>query len=195
VKFFIYSRILNILKPKPKIISQSHTQLFSEGWEAVSSNEKLHISLQKARQGLEWVIKVEDLSVLNKIPKGKLSRMLLPFKEDTDAKDQSKGGGNKGSPELDNIQGFESMDERIQLVQSAMNVRKFLRIKVADCADFEFLKDNLLLIIAFFQNLQCIFDQNQTKIVEKNNGRVLTLSEFLREELGQPIAHKFRVHA
>jgi len=81
------------------------------------------------------------------------------------------------------MQGFADIETRRSMVSAAMRVRKFLRIKVADCADFEFLKDNLLLILAFFQNL---------KNIHGTAASSLSLSKFLAVELGQPIAHKFR---
>merc|ERR1712050_348116 len=102
--------------------------------------------------------------------KGKLSRYLLPFNKDTDAKNQANVQNDLRSPELDQFTsaGLFPLEKRREMVQGALSVRRFLRVKVADDADMDLLKDSLRLILAFFQNLDTLILQQFNGQYEKH---------------------------
>ena len=101
---------------------------------AVDSEEAIDQTLESTRQGLAWVMDVEQLASQFGIMKGKLSRMLLPFNKDTDAKNQANVKSDLGSPDLDQFPNFP-LDKRAQMVRQALAVRKFLRVKVFHFGD------------------------------------------------------------
>ncbi|CAD7950480.1 unnamed protein product [Amoebophrya sp. A120] len=161
--------------------------LLTEGINAVNSKDRIDSTLQQAEQGLDWVQNVEKIAKQSGIMKGKLSRMLLPFNKDTDAKNQANVKSDLGSPELDALN--IPMEQRKQMVRQALAVRKFLRVKVADDADMDLLKDSLSLILAFFQNLdRLMLSLKDKSVIEPNMQR----DEFILKKMGVPFAHKFR---
>lgn len=91
-----------------------------------------------------------------------------------------------GSPELDSYD--IPLDERKKMVLQALRVRKFLRVKVADDADLDLLKDSLQLILAFFQNLDALMARLEGEGQLQQNTR----QTFIFAQLGEPFKHKFR---
>ncbi|CAD7946764.1 unnamed protein product [Amoebophrya sp. A25] len=161
--------------------------LLSQGIKAVDSETELEKTLQSAKDGLQWVADVEHFSQKCGIMKGRLSRLLLPFNKDTDAKDQANIKSDLGSPELDALK--IPMETRKQMVRQALKVRKFLRVKVADDADMDLLKDSLQLILAFMQNLH----QFMRMLADKGEiAASMPCSKFIVQKLGEPFKHKFR---
>mmetsp|Transcript_24515 Transcript_24515/g.61694 ORF Transcript_24515/g.61694 Transcript_24515/m.61694 type:complete len:1090 (+) Transcript_24515:99-3368(+) len=161
--------------------------LLTDGINAVNSGERIAETTGRAKSGLQWVHDVEHYAKTNGLMKGKLSRMLLPFNKDTDAKNQANVKSDLGSPELDHTN--IPLETRREMVREALNVRRFLRVKVADDADMDLLKDSLSLILAFFQNLSCLMTGLRAKGAIRED---MQTHEFILEKMGVPFAHKFR---
>ena len=77
--------------------------------------------------------------------------MFLPFNQNTDANNQGNvnSGAKYGDPQLDpwtirenNNKGLFTLDDRARMVSEAVKIRTFVRVKVSDDADLEFLKEN-----------------------------------------------------
>eukprot|EP00392_Amoebophrya_sp_AT5.2_P002381 g2386.t1 len=173
--------------------------LLTDGINAVNSGERIAETTGRAKSGLQWVHDVEHYAKTNGLMKGKLSRMLLPFNKDTDAKNQANVKSDLGSPELDHTN--IPLETRREMVREALNVRRFLRVKVADDADMDLLKDSLSLILVMKRrtsagnandgalNLSCLMTGLRAKGAIRED---MQTHEFILEKMGVPFAHKFR---
>lgn len=96
--------------------------LLQKGIDAVNTEAGFLETMNNTQRGLEWVRQVESYAQKWDVNKGKLSRMLLPFRENTDAQNQANinKSDNAGSPDLDKFD--ISREARVHLVKEALNV-------------------------------------------------------------------------
>lgn len=127
--------------------------LLHDGSEGIRDMEALLRTKQTAENCLSFLIRLEEWAKVLDMRKGQLSRLILPFDSTTSIDGQANGAllAPLGSCELD---GLIPNGERRKLVASAVILRRFIRIKVADCADLNQAFDSLKLIVKFVREMQ-----------------------------------------
>jgi len=143
--------------------------LLRDGLEALADDASIMATMKSVEACLNFLNVLEEHAQNLNIRKGALSRMLLPFDLETNSGDQASSAleAPLGSREL---QGLISDVERKELVAQAVELRRLIRIKVADCADVEQARESLKLTSSFLTELH-------RRAEEENR----TLTSLLRE--------------
>lgn len=132
--------------------------LLKDGLEAMYSDAAIEQTSVRSEEGLHFLDSLEQCAQRLRLRKGALSRMLLPFDNETSSNDQASSATALGSQELD---GLLSNEERRELVANAVSLRKLIRVKVADCADVEQAREGLKLTVSFLQALKRVASEEQ----------------------------------
>merc|ERR1719356_1410518 len=127
--------------------------LRKETVEALRDGSGVMDTLRVAEECVAYLGRLEDCARRLGMRKGQLSRLLLPFDSNTYTGDQASSASDTplGSPELD---GRLCDEERRRLVAGAMTLRRFVRVKLADCADIDQAGASLMLILQFLRTTQ-----------------------------------------
>jgi hypothetical protein len=118
--------------------------------EALLDGSGVTETLRVAEECVNYLERLEDSAERLRMRKGQLSRLLLPYDSNTSTSDQASCSP-VGSPELE---GRVSSEERRRLVAGAVTLRRFVRVKLADCADLDQARDSLLLVAKFLRTVQ-----------------------------------------
>jgi len=132
--------------------------LLKDGLEAMYSDAAIEQTSVRSEEGLRFLDRLESCAQRLRIRKGALSRMLLPFDNETSSNDQASSAIALGSQELE---GLLSNEERGELVAKAVSLRRLIRVKVADCADVEQAREGLKLTVSFLQALKRMASEEQ----------------------------------
>merc|ERR1712232_995779 len=124
--------------------------LLSDGLEALNGQAAILDTQTKAQQSLEYLEQLDKYSQQLGMRKGQLSRLILPFDVETSSNDQASTAGQVPR-ELAEVL---PLDEAESLVASAINLRKLIRVKVADCRDVEQAREALRMLVVFLGDLR-----------------------------------------
>ena len=106
--------------------------------------------------------------------RGKLSRWLLPFDNNTCIVEQSSTLQSVLNTIPEFLQGNILPREISYLVAGLNGVRKLIRVKIADDNDLEQARDALKTIVSFFQELQAVSSSSQ-----KEGGCIFSMFDLL----------------
>lgn len=134
--------------------------LLKDALEAMYDDAAIEQTALRSEEGLYFLEHLEGCAERLRLRKGALSRMLLPFDNDTSSNDQASSASLAplGSQELD---GLLSNEERMELVAHAVTLRRLIRVKVADCNDVEQAREGLKLTCSFLQALKRVASEEQ----------------------------------
>jgi len=119
--------------------------------DALADETAIAETLAKAERCLGFLRNLADYADRLGMRKGQLSKLLLPFDENTDSNKQASSASALGSQELE---GRLTDEVRQELVSDAITLRGLVRVKVADCADAEQARQALRLVADFLVGLQ-----------------------------------------
>mmetsp|Transcript_68157 Transcript_68157/g.200131 ORF Transcript_68157/g.200131 Transcript_68157/m.200131 type:complete len:360 (-) Transcript_68157:36-1115(-) len=139
--------------------------LVKDGDEALQSDKRCLLTLEKAEVGLCFIQRLESEAKRLAMRKGALSRMLLPFDSETNSNDQASSAGAMplGSKELN---GLLPEADRREMVAQAIGLRKLIRVKVADCNDVDQAKNALQLLVAFLRELKARAAEERCQLID-----------------------------
>jgi len=131
------SEVVTSTKPNDPIYS-----VLSRAWyevqfllrKKINNQQDLEQIRNDALQGIEFLNRLDRYARSLNIRKGALSQQLLPFSNETSVVDQAN---YTRSPENGNEQSRLEVETREQLTNSAINLRKLIRVKLADDADLD----------------------------------------------------------
>jgi len=104
-----------------------------------------------AQRSLQFLDQLDRKAMELKVLRGTLSRMLLPYSEDTAAADQRANTPVTGDSPLDSVMDLET---RRKMVGNANDLRSLVRVKIADDADLDQAKTAVTEISSFIEKLR-----------------------------------------
>jgi len=140
--------------------------LLRDGPEAIAGEMQCVVVLRVAHESLMFLHKLENTASRMGVRRGALSRQLLPFNLETDARDQANVGHELPDGTSD---GFLP-NEREEMVAQALVLRRLIRVKIADCADVEQAQKSLQLLVDFVTGLQRAAEQQGQDVASVLNG-------------------------
>lgn len=151
--------------PKAKLSEQWGVLQFllRDGVDIFWDDKHINRTATTVDECLKLIESIESYAVQLRMRKGAISRMLLPFDTETDSNDQASSAAQAplGSKELN---GLIPDEERRTMVQTAIKLRRLVRVKVADCNDMEQAKEALRLADDFLRDLKRVAEEEQCKM-------------------------------
>ena len=123
----------------------------------IESDQDIIAVQESAQSSLKFLHQLDRKASELKVLRGTLSRMLLPYSENTAAATQRANTPVTGDSPLDSVMDLKT---RKQMVASANQLRSLVRVKIADDADLDQAKLAVEEALAFFQKL----DEFSTKV-------------------------------
>gem|GEM_PF-1941392 len=129
----------------------------------ISSEEDMNRIRDIAKNSIDFLDQLDKKASQLNVLRGTLSRLLLPYSEESAAAEQRATTPVTGDSPLDSVMDFET---RRQMVNRANDLRSLVRVKIADDADLDQARTAVTDVKKFFDKLETYATEKNSSVYE-----------------------------